>query len=569
MQCVTKPSFIARRPAVLRGKFQELARRKHVTARSRRMRVPTNRPVMTAYLEPKVQDVLNEVNTVDQETETERSEVSPHGLLNDVLVRCDDPTELLRTLKLHHASMNAVNVSTAALTITKLLKTRQSSSDSQDRQAIGNVYGILFQLFQSKGSEMSPRSLANCLYSVGKMVDTFPLSMYDGARVDQVFEELCLHAARAVDDMTGTGICQSVWAMGKLQYHNEYHMNKFITTAIEKKDDLKMSHIATMLLAMAYAKFNEPKLIAKLIKLIQQQYQQQLSHLFDNQIYANILWALQELRYHDKDFQLFLEKLLLEQKFQFTSQQLNNVIYNFVEFGVKNQENVLQILVDQFLNIQSHLSCNFSAFIYALSVFGFSQQQTQLIMDKYFEQNQNQLEQIDKKDIFRIKKAQFQYLSRKQNLILPPKFQEFCQNFNFSDNLHKNQFLDVVHEFVKQKYKNCQKRLIQQDGNLEIMIAILDEEAGQKVAVVPFSAYEYSINKPKKLLGRGKIYVNLLKAYGWHVIQVSALDWENGRYKNKILKLIGDSLNQEKVNGSQIKNKVEAKLQQEVGSQSC
>eukprot|EP01026_Neomeris_dumetosa_P074960 TRINITY_DN7851_c0_g1_i3.p5 TRINITY_DN7851_c0_g1~~TRINITY_DN7851_c0_g1_i3.p5 ORF type:complete len:159 (+),score=17.02 TRINITY_DN7851_c0_g1_i3:827-1303(+) len=140
----------------------------------------------------------------------------------------------------------------------------------------------------------------------------------------------------------------------------------------------------------------------------------------------------------------------------------------------------------------------------------------------------------------KIRRAQLQYASRGEKLSLSDSLEHKCIEKKKAESQYgsrlNNKFIDEVYEFLKQDYPDVRKRVIGYYGQLEVSIELLHEEG--KIAIEPRSEKCYTINEPKFLLGATKSMFEMLQGFGWQVVEVSYLQWDNPDYKQKLLKKI-------------------------------
>eukprot|EP01025_Chloroclados_australasicus_P054403 TRINITY_DN6447_c0_g2_i1.p1 TRINITY_DN6447_c0_g2~~TRINITY_DN6447_c0_g2_i1.p1 ORF type:complete len:360 (-),score=8.33 TRINITY_DN6447_c0_g2_i1:30-1109(-) len=266
-------------------------------------------------------------------------------VLTRTLRKCKNPEEVLFIIRKNKQEMDCINISTAFVSAAYIIQQRNRRQNSLSLDTIRSIYLELFSLTEQQVDQMQHQAVANSLWSIGKLVDIFGYKLIKEDRVKATFNKLCERTLCEVDKMSVQGISNSLWAMGKLKYQHEKYI-KALVQAIYKQSCTYPQHISNMLWALAVLEHEDVQITNHLVNCASNF----ITEMSAQQI-ANSLWALQQLRYYDKNFVDLAEQQIQSCGSQsITCQNISNILLAFAEFGMCCKENVVSNLLKKFVD---------------------------------------------------------------------------------------------------------------------------------------------------------------------------------------------------------------------------
>eukprot|EP01026_Neomeris_dumetosa_P074337 TRINITY_DN7721_c0_g1_i1.p1 TRINITY_DN7721_c0_g1~~TRINITY_DN7721_c0_g1_i1.p1 ORF type:complete len:561 (-),score=43.17 TRINITY_DN7721_c0_g1_i1:67-1662(-) len=462
--------------------------------------------------------------------------------LNKNLIACKDPIKLYKIILHHKAVMDPINISTAAVTISRLIQYPEKRALRSQQDAIEGIYDVLLQLMKRRAKKMEAWSLSNCLWSLGKLVDVLDVDQSKLYYIT-VFRELCKQVTYIAHDMTNCQISNSLWAMGKFKWKDNEQISLLIDSAIKAvyKQDVAAQDISINLWALATMEFIDVNAIDCFIQYLKNH----IEDITSSQSVSNIMWALKKLRYNDLEMFKMVEMIILKSNLQFNSQEISVILLAFSDFQMSDKENVLSVLVEQFLknnyrNVQDYVNV-----IFALSLLQCPIEIVQQVLNKFVAEYGQKLNTFSVGQLSQVRRAQLEYLSINQSLFLPQEYEQICKEARQVEMKLRVQqpypFLSELFTFIKDKFENCQKRILVFDNELELNIEICQGE--NKIVILPLTKREFTSNQPQQLLGKTRSYRQLLSRLGWKVVGVNQMYWGDSRYQEKMIANIQSKLN--------------------------
>eukprot|EP01025_Chloroclados_australasicus_P042316 TRINITY_DN4502_c0_g1_i2.p1 TRINITY_DN4502_c0_g1~~TRINITY_DN4502_c0_g1_i2.p1 ORF type:complete len:536 (-),score=24.93 TRINITY_DN4502_c0_g1_i2:737-2344(-) len=456
------------------------------------------------------------------------------------LRQCKDPLQILQTLELYKTQMDCINIATAFVSIANILKSKMSQTQEV---VIQRIYEELFQLLEQNMDQMASRALANCLWSLGKLVERFGFRLVSQKVLNDTLDKLYERQIYMVYHMNGFDISNSLWAMAKVQYVSYSNIKALVEVAVNETD-LTGQDISNALWALAKIGYTQD------IKILMHLVEQAKTHILEMtpQAISNCLWAVQELRYYDEQFLDIAENQILNSNMRFSNQAIANILMACTDFGVHHKEAVISTLMGQYWQGRQRDIRDCAVIAYSLAVLNAPTHMVEKIFEFCVEVYDTQSQDFQELDLRQLRRAHLEYLSRGQQLNISDNFSKICidaqQKFQRSGAWINIDFIGTVHSYLCQEGFASEKQVLVQDDELDVDILINGNSENQ-LAIRIWTFECYACNDARIFLGRAQAVLNLLVNFGWKVVTISEAEWNyNTDYKKKIVQEIRNRLQQ-------------------------
>eukprot|EP01025_Chloroclados_australasicus_P035500 TRINITY_DN3615_c0_g1_i3.p1 TRINITY_DN3615_c0_g1~~TRINITY_DN3615_c0_g1_i3.p1 ORF type:complete len:544 (-),score=32.62 TRINITY_DN3615_c0_g1_i3:298-1929(-) len=379
-----------------------------------------------------------------------------------------------------------------------------------------------------KHRNIIPWNIANFLWALAQL----------DKKDDKLIKHLTQIVRRRNDFIVPQSISRALWALAKMGYHNEQIIQQLLN--FNKIDrNFTIQDISYILWALGFWKYSNVKIIKNIMNIAKNKIQE-----MNEKDIGNILWSLNQLRYFDTNFLQIVEKKILSSQFQFSNQMIANILFTFAEFGLNKKERVISVLVQQFNSNNQSTPQELISVLYALSLLNTRLEIVQNLLEQFLIQQELTIDNL--LQLVQLRRAQIQYSSKNQRLILPQNIEQRCkqgyQQHMKSISEKRIGFVSQVFRFIKLQGINCQQQVLVEDG--EIGVDILIQQCGSnKIGVFAHGKGCYALNDHRVLLGKSQSAASLLRNLGWKVIQVSEYEWyKSTDYQQVVIKQIQESM---------------------------
>eukprot|EP01025_Chloroclados_australasicus_P019414 TRINITY_DN2058_c0_g1_i5.p1 TRINITY_DN2058_c0_g1~~TRINITY_DN2058_c0_g1_i5.p1 ORF type:complete len:574 (-),score=68.23 TRINITY_DN2058_c0_g1_i5:176-1741(-) len=444
--------------------------------------------------------------------------------------------ELLQLIQHGRSYMNQVNVSTAAKTAAHIINNPDNVRTDEQCQTAATVYEILLKLIEEQVHLMGPQSIGNCMWSIGKLVDVFDVDTVS-QYFRRVYRKLVGKACVMCGDMHAQEIANSLWSMAKVKWNAKHQFQQLINAGLQiDGEQFKAQEVTNILWACATSQFEKITVIAVFVGYAKRR----LNQMQKNEI-SNLLWALQQLRFKDDELLRRIEETLLQQQLQFSSQEAGNLALGFAQLGIQNKRPILIFLTKQVLTSVKTEIQDYVNFVYALAVLECDPQLPQLVINKLIRIVKSDFRtQFRDLDYRQLRRAQLFYASLGLQLSYPSELQKLCIEEKkleaYQDALKQNSLLDKVFAIVRQIFPGAVRRPLILGDELEVHIQI--SRFATKVAVQILTMRNYTINQPYLILRSTISFYEMLERFGWKVVEVSTLQWDDPSYQMNVINRI-------------------------------
>eukprot|EP01023_Acetabularia_acetabulum_P062619 TRINITY_DN7735_c0_g1_i1.p1 TRINITY_DN7735_c0_g1~~TRINITY_DN7735_c0_g1_i1.p1 ORF type:complete len:706 (+),score=69.92 TRINITY_DN7735_c0_g1_i1:61-2118(+) len=359
-------------------------------------------------------------------------------------------------------------------------------------------------------------------------------------KIQKVFEDLSIQDTLLILKSLGIGkriICSDVDTTNL-----DSQFDTLLSSVIQQGDLLRVKQIRLLTQAVGDFKSENVELIQKLYKIV-------IKHFHTSQYQLNqaqMLQALSQIRYCEVEFRQKLENNILNSKFKFEKESyFFNLINFFVTFGIQNLS-ILQILIEQYLKLENKTGIQYPQMIFDFTILGATNKQVQNVSDETLGKlNEIQISQfLNEKKLNKLRltlllqkgsgikvKYPFQ-ISEKIN----KKYHKISLNYGF----RTNKLQLKIYNFLKQEIPDAliQRGQLILNGRFKSNITIQTQK--KQICLEVRDASQFTISKPRKLLGQNRGVLHILENSGWNVVVVDAEKFQIDENKQKqyILKQI-------------------------------
>eukprot|EP01025_Chloroclados_australasicus_P008057 TRINITY_DN12775_c2_g4_i1.p1 TRINITY_DN12775_c2_g4~~TRINITY_DN12775_c2_g4_i1.p1 ORF type:complete len:757 (-),score=66.39 TRINITY_DN12775_c2_g4_i1:388-2349(-) len=411
------------------------------------------------------------------------------------------------------------------------------SFEEDDVQLNKRVFNYLKTLIKQEINSLSQQDLTDILCAFGNIFDILGKQFIpDQQLIQQLLDKLILGNQ---NQMSEQQIRDCLVAMAKFKFFDNQLVNICVNN-IYQIQQFQPQTIADILWAIYF--LNQQQENIQLIQYLVEKAKTCLEYFQENTL-SNFLNQIVYLKYYDLELIQKIEKIILDQNSEFSDQQINVISLFFTEFGIsENPQEIIKILIKQFLNSEEiNVQC-YPYFIYNLSILKCPINQIQYLIDKFllrYEHNQfteNQLSQV--------RRADLEYQSRlDQNLIFPEKLERSCSEAHRTSVKKRqtnrdNYFKERVYYFLtQQKSKGnlcCEKNYSASGGDVGLDIVIQNVYRRQ-AAVFLLMRKDFAVNDGEFVLGRTRAEMEFVERFlGFKVIAVSTAEWSKREYQKEI-----------------------------------
>eukprot|EP01025_Chloroclados_australasicus_P013477 TRINITY_DN16343_c0_g1_i3.p1 TRINITY_DN16343_c0_g1~~TRINITY_DN16343_c0_g1_i3.p1 ORF type:complete len:548 (-),score=17.33 TRINITY_DN16343_c0_g1_i3:560-2182(-) len=440
------------------------------------------------------------------------------------------PEQVLQIFKQNQQHINHIHICTAAMSLGYMM--RQLNRKKIQLEEMERAYNYLIQQMNRHMDVMNAWDLCNCIWSLGKAAENKQLTK----KLPQLQRTCTLLVSRALQlrkQFQGQTLANIIWAMAKIgRNKNDVLVQELVKESLQKQlYHFIPQEISNILWAIAKMSFEDLHVINKYLNMAKQCIKQ-----MPPQNLSNVMWTLKKLRYQHTELQELIEDIIVERIKKFNSQDISNFALAFLDLGLKNQE-ILDILVQQFTQQKFWKAQEFANLLYAVSCMGYPIQKAQNFFNqagfrkRYYQPVYKFIE------LRQIRRAYLEYQSKGQKLIIPhyllrtSKLQSQYQAL-VSSRLPVPQ-LNEIYDVIKQKYPPSQKRVLVHHAEVHINICI--QSNNQNIAIFISSEMNYLRNKPQIYIGSTKCYYQFVERIGWKVITIDPRQWKSEQYRIKLL----------------------------------
>eukprot|EP01023_Acetabularia_acetabulum_P057593 TRINITY_DN6718_c0_g1_i9.p1 TRINITY_DN6718_c0_g1~~TRINITY_DN6718_c0_g1_i9.p1 ORF type:complete len:511 (+),score=30.56 TRINITY_DN6718_c0_g1_i9:167-1699(+) len=455
--------------------------------------------------------------------------------INKTLLGSRDINTLLKIIQKQRAVMNTINVSTAAVAISRILSRKGSINNKKIQGDVNVIYQLLCSLIQQHIGQMRVRAASNCMWSLGKFVQVSERKIKEDEKVLSTFNKVIGVVLNQGYEMNAINASNALWAVAVFEWKNSHQIHELLqfTVKATKKRYLPQN-VSNSLWSMAKLNYFNQQVVQHFVQLAKTCLDEMTS-----QNIANTLWALQQLRYIDREFLQNVEDSILDVDRTYDSQSISTIIYSFADFGLLNKNLVLEKLTSQFVKVWFGSQLDIFSCIYSLAIHDWPLDKTQQIVDLL----SKRADILDQDINVRIKSmcrlAVIYYASKNENLMLPSSLNnlEELEIFRKMESKKPNYFQKKVYKFFQNQFNFVKESVFIEDGQICIGIVVENQQA-VKVAVMANNQFSFFVNDTLTLLGRSSYICTVLDRLGWQVVEISEYQWDNEQYRqNKVTQI--------------------------------
>eukprot|EP01026_Neomeris_dumetosa_P032284 TRINITY_DN2559_c0_g1_i5.p1 TRINITY_DN2559_c0_g1~~TRINITY_DN2559_c0_g1_i5.p1 ORF type:complete len:497 (+),score=42.70 TRINITY_DN2559_c0_g1_i5:1-1491(+) len=401
-------------------------------------------------------------------------------IINMALNDAGNPQMLLKVMVQEENIMDFINVSTAAKTIGHIVQTPKRIRGRQRRIAVAQIQNLLYELIDRHLESMDKQAVSNCLWCFGQLSQNFRIDTSD-AKFIQVYEKLCKKSSQYKNYFNAQEIANCLWSFAKLDQLSKisykYSFQMLIIPAQNiPQEGYRAQEIASILWSCGVFQFNDLNAIEQFVACSKCTFDQ-----MDAQGISNFLWGLKELRYYDSDILEAAENALVNKEFEFLREEIAGIASCFAEFGLKNREQILNILIDQFIKTKFRSvnddSQGFAHLIYCMTILQCPEKRTQYVVGRYLKEFRKNVNKIKTFEFRQLRRAQLEYEARGMKIVLPPDLQqkiiEIRKKEIIEGALKPYRLLDQIYTHVRIFFNRVQRRAFVLYNEVEIGIEII------------------------------------------------------------------------------------------------
>eukprot|EP01026_Neomeris_dumetosa_P041037 TRINITY_DN3395_c1_g1_i7.p1 TRINITY_DN3395_c1_g1~~TRINITY_DN3395_c1_g1_i7.p1 ORF type:complete len:464 (-),score=53.86 TRINITY_DN3395_c1_g1_i7:266-1657(-) len=408
----------------------------------------------------------------------------------------------------------------------RLLKTKKSS--------LLEIYKQLFPYVQQFYPEMGVLGISNCISSLGIAQDLFGLDQ----AVDGFSDLMNSLMERLVEERSNAKLQYLVLGLNYAvdhQFENKERINTLLEEVLKHPiEDFRRWSTSYML-----------KVFAKVDPVNYEQMHRFIVHFIkkfgltqiNNEIsFVYLMMAAAKSRYHIDQVDTMISRLLTR------SQSLSPSLLLLMAEIVANQtlkfefKETLASKIGNFVTRVDGATCEVSQLVdlvYYISSVNCKQYELQSLVDECLQRIQN-VDVLSDEQKIRLWWAKLFSQTYGQEIVWLDTLMEICKNAQVLYNRDKvlkvreDEFVQEVFESIKKFYPEAQCGVLIQDD--ELLISILVEEGGKKVAIEPRSYDKLLKGEPYLLLGTLQSELSVCEKLGYCIVVVTEHQWrENGK----------------------------------------
>eukprot|EP01026_Neomeris_dumetosa_P056702 TRINITY_DN51956_c0_g1_i5.p1 TRINITY_DN51956_c0_g1~~TRINITY_DN51956_c0_g1_i5.p1 ORF type:complete len:536 (+),score=32.09 TRINITY_DN51956_c0_g1_i5:248-1855(+) len=456
------------------------------------------------------------------------------------------PKKLLKNIKFNWEDMDASCVETASRSLLHFVH----HQSEYKRQHILTTYEVLLLLFNIHVNNMTLDQTVTCLKCLASVTEISGirdlLTMFN-----QTFQILSNRVISQLDQMTQMQVVSVLESFAKTEYKYVKYIIKVSRQAaiIAVEKFYSEEEIATALWAMSVLGVNNLEIISRFVN----QATRKIISFNSDQI-SKLTQGLVQLRYRDMALLARIEKLIIENQFEFTSlEAINNVTRAFAEFGILQKEPILQSLVQQFTDQKEFCAKQYAIFIYSLSLLYAPIELTQLVADQLGIRISSALKQtsLQSYNFCELRYSQMLYEARRERLnllecIVNRSIRETREAIEKSSRETKYPFFKDLIRQIQLQYPYSKLNGLIRNDEVRLQIQIVGKYV--KVAIEVISKEQFTINEPKQLMGSQIVRNDFLKWMGYKPIMVEKEKWNSFDYKKEVLDQLHENINPSRKN---------------------
>eukprot|EP01023_Acetabularia_acetabulum_P005229 TRINITY_DN12130_c0_g3_i1.p1 TRINITY_DN12130_c0_g3~~TRINITY_DN12130_c0_g3_i1.p1 ORF type:complete len:462 (-),score=31.63 TRINITY_DN12130_c0_g3_i1:55-1440(-) len=461
---------------------------------------------------------------------------------------------MYKTLRDNWGYLDIVSISAASVNMG--YKVRNIKKMNYNIQRIINVYGMILELILDKLDELECTQLTTCLWSLGNIAQLkfIRCKLQD---YDKVFQKLCNKIGKLDSLETTQKTSMILWAMAKYKYKNKEHINKIVSQLfLFGESDYNPVGISSIFWSLSILEIDDLKTIKKMLQLVKLKIESMRPVSF-----CNIFHSLKTLRYYDQEIIDISFQIIKSRTQTFSRIGVNVILQSLLELNIFEQKNrsyyqqnqeVLDILFDEFRREQWVQISIFTDFIYYCAALGFPTQKLQPAVEAVEKlvdgESDKEYEQHNYNPFATMRRAQILYESKGENngLIYSEKLQQLAiQNMQSTVKkrfLHPYPLVQEVAQFLRQHFEDVQEVQVVYDEQITIQIQI--QKKGTKVCLMGLEgSNQYMLSHPQNIKGSIIVWINVIENLGWKVIFLTEEQWNSMDSKQDLVKQIEQCFN--------------------------